>query len=319
MAGVLPSLPEIRNEIYRLLFVKSYAIRALCDEQQIFNKHSGFFAIDDEEALTERAANSVSDGIALLRVSKQTHTEAIPFFYGAPNSFWLYSREDTGIENWLKQIGMTNRLLLGSLKLDWCYGAAGTVLKLDVSSNILELYRSGRDYRPSYHQMLETMKTSQDRTIDSIQSSLSLLAESNSLRCLSLDLPGINRETLEGPVNDLFCYQRLLLVHNPLQSHQFFEALTQFKRLIKIRVGPAWSLKTVETMARSTNVKDLEVFGDGYDDWVDLRWFWEGRMWMLRTRRSKQHLLRRLWHSLKLNVHGNIRTFIRNNFGTRGT
>lgn len=278
-ATVLPFSPEIRNEIYSLLFVKPYVIRALCDTEQEPYEPFPDYTVTDENAEFECDANLVSEAIPLLRVSKQTQMEAAPFLYGPPNSFWLYSTKNEHIEEWLLRIGTRNRLLVASLKLDWSYGVRYFARTFNISGLIDNIRGTPREEIPFYDHIIMTLRSFQDRTVKCIKDCLDLLAIRHFLAYLCLDIPGFNAGELDVGANDENHRRDFFFLYETFYTFSLSEAVAPLGRVRKLRIGQVYELENVELMAKTMGVVELEVFGNSYPDWDDIHQDWEELGW----------------------------------------
>lgn len=291
--------PEIRTQIYKLLFIEPSAVRGLCQEPnpsgveprfhnfcQRYNPKAVKAKLNDFEPQNSRLRR----GLGLVRACKTIAREATDVLYSS-NCFWLYDYDNCKILDWLKEIGRDNRRCLSYLQNDYAYGRIYESPRMKCDSSTDETNRSWTDLdqpsrvgRNAFHarrvpRERSAADTKSDdlktvvhqspqkrtlRTVAEIKSVIQYLRHNPRLHRLELMLPDRSWGSLEYKVLDeagIMRSQRRMHTELFHLRCNFRELLGDLVGIKTLAVGPIIDLDELESIARSIGVTNLMTFG----------------------------------------------------------
>ena len=278
--------PEVRNIIYRCLFVRSYPIRPVSQELRMHRMGKGGQKMKKWRKEEEIRAAPMSTSINFLQTSKQIALEGASFVYGAPNEFLLYTdgHHPEAMYNWLVEIRQRNRESIRTLSIDWSNGVNSTCRNRKALNDVtggwfreMEKTRMNINHeaRLAKRQLVLQLKKMQNWTVSMIRITLTTTRDYLQLRSLSLSMPVWDDAltTLAGKnYGDLWRDENFIP-----DTENIPNILTTLSDIEKLTIGPVSHLRPALQLAIRMGLQRVEVFGTTYvsvwdieDGWVKL-------------------------------------------------
>ncbi|KAI9891148.1 MAG: hypothetical protein M1814_002991 [Vezdaea aestivalis] len=241
--------PEIRNQIYELMFVRP-SIRPVCRDP-----------LHTEDQSAVYYTSNLYHYTSVLRSCKQIHSEATNVLYGM-NNFIVYSM-DTGasILAWVNSIGPKNQRLISRLELNWQHmhrmlssSSQETQLsqRLDDSTGLLksDIFKAIHDKVKAHcHRIADAIKPFRQDQADA------------TLKHLTAMMPG--QESPQHPNN--FCAS----VGCPGCTDLVRDVMVDIKGLESLTIGDTEWKGESESLAKVMGVKHLSVTNMECVDFTD--------------------------------------------------